>query len=116
MTESEFEHICRSKFHLSMIANRDGNTDCSRFGLYPLEDNYDILIPIVERTPTHILGLLGSKLNTEPLWKRDVPLFSEAVPPVVLGDPDSVDIDTLSNYIASAVDAILKSIPIKVIR
>lgn len=116
MTESEFEHICRSKFHLSMIANRDGNYDCTRFGLYPLEDNYDILIPIVERTPTHILGLLGSTLNTEPLWKRDVPLFSEAVPPIVLGDSDSVDIDTLSNYIASAVDAILKSTPVKVIR
>lgn len=99
-----------------MIANRDENTDCTRFGLYPFEDNYDILIPIVERTPTHILGLLGSELNTEPLWKRDVPLFSKVVPPIVIGDTDSVDLDTLSNYISSAVDAILKSTPVKVLR
>lgn len=116
MTESEFEHICCSKFHLSMIANRDGNYDCSRFGLYPFEGNYDTLIPIVERTPTHILGLLDSELNTEPLWKRDVPLLSKAIPPLVIGYTDSVDIDTLSKYIASAVDAILKSTPVKVLR
>ena len=106
MTESEFEHICRSKFHLSMIANRDGNTYCIRFGLYPFEDNYDILIPVIERTPTYILGLLGSELNTEPLWKRDVPLFSKVVPPIVLGDSDSIDPALVRKYLEFALDRI----------
>lgn len=56
MTESEFEHICRSEYHLSMVANRDGNYDRSCFGFYPHENSCTDLIPVIERTPSHILG------------------------------------------------------------
>lgn len=75
MTEPEFEHICRSEYHLSMVANRDGNYDRSCFGFYPHENSYDNLIPVIERTPNHILGLLNPEPNpnppvaTEPRWK-----------------------------------------------
>lgn len=99
MTESEFEHSCRSEYHLSMLANRDGNYDRSCFGFYPHENSCDNLIPVIERTPNHILGLLNPEPNPDALWRQNpsgnpyepplgfesAVLYSPNTPPLLLG-------------------------------
>lgn len=110
MNETEFETLCRSKHHLSMIANRDGNMDCTRFGFYPNENDFDNLVPVIERTQKYILGLLGNELNDKPLWERDVPLFSKTTPPLIIADTESATPEEISRYIEYAVNRIKNEI------
>ena len=110
MTETEFETLCESKHHLSMIANRDGNYEVCRYGFYPNENDFDNLIPVIERTPKYILGLLGNELNDKPLWERDVPLFSKTTPPLIIADTDSATTEEISRYIEYAVNRIKNEI------
>lgn len=123
MTESEFEHICRSEYHLSMVANRDGNYDRSCFGFYPHEDSCDNLIPVIERTPSHILGLLNPEPNPNALWRQNLGgnpyapplgfesavLYSPNTPPLLLGDSDSIDPALVRQYIGYALDRIKRN-------
>ena len=108
MNETEFETLCRSKHHLSMIANRDGNYEGCRFGFYPNENDFDNLVTVIERTPKYILGLLGNELNDKPLWERDAPLFSKTTPPLIIADTDSATPEEISRYIEYAVNRIKK--------
>jgi hypothetical protein len=108
MTEKEFDDICCSQYHLAMIANRDGKYDHDRYGFYPIEGNYDIIIPVIERTPDYILGILGCELNMEPLWKKDVPMWAKVLPPLILGDTKSIDPETICLYIENSVASIKK--------
>lgn len=117
MTEPEFEHICLSEYRLS---SSDGNPDRSLFGVC----THGNFIPVIERTPTHILGLLNSEPthepNHEPLWRHNLGgnpyepplgfesaiLYSPNTPPLLLGDSDSIDPALVRQYIEYALDRI----------
>ena len=119
MTEPEFEHICLSEYHLS---SRDGNPDRSLFGVCP-QGNPDNFIPVIERTHTHILGLLNPEPRPNPLWRQNLggnpfapPLgFESAVlsspntPPLLLGDSDSIDPALVRKYLEYALDRIKRN-------
>lgn len=117
MKREYFEELCKS-YHLSMMVNRDGRDDCSRFGLW-LDDAKKYMIPVIAWEPPRILGLLGCVANPNPI-EGGGPMFAEHSVVMILGDDPAYtqDIGILrasmavaETYVRMAVDRIGQNAP-----